>query len=325
MTSRRDVFRNSGVLVVLYVAALGGNLCSQPAQSKQHDQKDEQDYTIRTTSRLVLLDVSVKSPGGGFVSGLTKEDFKAFEDGKLQQITQFGGADQPVTVGIAVDESGSMGPKRQEVIAAAIEFIRASNPHDEIFIVNFNEKARRGLPDMVPFSDDIKELGTALWRGRPEGRTALYDAIEMSLRQLDMGRRDRKALVVISDGGDNVSTHKWPEVVHDVLGSLVTIYTVGIFDDEDPERNPAVLRKLAQVSGGAAYFPRTLDETVPVCQQIAKDIRERYTVGYTPPAEGKAARHVKVEALSNEHVKLNVRTRGSYTYESEPEAANRHE
>lgn len=323
MKSRRDVFRNSSVLLVLYLAALGGTLCSQPTQPEK--KQEDQDYTIRTTSRLVLLDASVKSPAGGFVSGLTKDSFKAYEDGKLQQITQFGGADQPVTVGIAVDESGSMGPKRQEVIAAAIEFIRASNPHDEIFIVNFNEKARRGLPDIVPFSDNITELGKALWRGRPEGRTALYDAIELSLHQLDMGRRDRKALVVISDGGDNVSTHKWPEVTHDVLGSLVTIYTVGIFDEEDPERNPAVLRKLAQVSGGAAYFPHTLDEVVPVCQQIAKDIRERYTIGYIPPSEGKPMRHVKVEAFSPEHVKLNVRTRGSYMYASETEAVNRHE
>ena len=102
-----------------------------------------------------------------------------------------------MTVGIVVDESGSMGPKRPEVITAALEFIQASNPHDEIFVVNFNEKARRGFPDMVPFSDDIQQLRDALWRGTPEGRTALYDAIELALHHLDMGRRDKK-----SPGGD---------------------------------------------------------------------------------------------------------------------------
>ena len=285
-------------------------------------QKQDQDYTIRTTSRLVLLDVSVKDSAGGFVSGLTKDNFKIYEEGKPQQISQFGGADQPVTVGIVVDESGSMGPKRAEAIAAALEFIKASNPHDEIFVVNFNERARRGLPDTVPFSDDIEQLSKALWRGVPEGRTALYDAVELALRQLQMGRRDRKAMIVISDGGDNVSVHKWPEVMHDVLDSLVTIYSIGIFDEDDPERDSRVLDKLAHISGGASYFPKTIPEVVPVCRQIAKDVRARYTVGYVPPMEGKSLRHVKVEASTEDHRKLNTRTRSSYIFEPETEAAN---
>jgi VWFA-related protein len=215
-----------------------------------------------------------------------------------------------------------MGPKRAEAIAAALEFIKASNPHDEIFVVNFNERARRGLPDTVPFSDDIEQLSKALWRGVPEGRTALYDAVELALRQLQMGRRDRKAMIVISDGGDNVSVHKWPEVMHDVLDSLVTIYSIGIFDEDDPERDPRVLDKLAHMSGGASYFPKTIPEVVPVCRQIAKDVRARHTVGYVPPMEGKSLRHVKVEASTEDHRKLNTRTRSSYIFEPETEAAN---
>jgi|HubBroStandDraft_1064217.scaffolds.fasta_scaffold157123_1 Ca-activated chloride channel family protein len=316
MINRREVSRWS--VLVLVASALGGILWSRTAQQKQ-----DEDYTIRTTSRLVLLDVSVKDPAGGFVSGLTKDNFKIYEDGKQQQLTQFGGADQPVTVGIVVDESGSMGPKRAEAIAAALEFIKASNPRDEIFVVNFNEKARRGLPDMVPFSDNIEQLSKALWRGLPEGRTALYDAVELSLSQMKMGRRDRKAMIVISDGGDNVSVHKWPDVMHDVLDSLVTIYTVGIFDEEDAERDPRVLEKLAHVSGGAAYFPKTIEEVVPVCRQIAKDVRERYTVGYIPPMEGKPVRHVKVDAFTEDHKKLVIRTRNSYMFEPDTEAVNR--
>src|SRR4029077_16697831 len=138
-------------------------------------------------------------------------------------------ADIPVTVGLVVDESGSMRPKRQHVITASLQFVEASNPHDEIFVVNFNERARRGLPDLIPFSDDINLLRSALWRGQPEGRTALYDAIEMSLHQLGMGRRDKKTLVVISDGGDNISVHKLTEVMHDMLTSLTTVYAIGIF------------------------------------------------------------------------------------------------
>jgi VWFA-related protein len=275
---------------------------------------DQGNFTIQTTSRLVLLDVSVKDASGGFVSGLTKENFKVFEDGKPGEISQFSNADIPVTVGIAVDESGSMRPKRPQVITAAWIFIQASNPMDEIFVVNFNEKPRLGLPDNVLFSDDPKQLRAALWQGNPEGRTALYDAIEMSLHRLEFGRQAKKTLVVISDGGDNHSTHTQQEVMQDVLSSLTTIYTVGIYDEDDPERNEGVLKNLAQVSGGVFFHPKDLEEIVPICRQIAKDIRSRYTVGYVPSAEGKVVRHIKVEASSPDHPKLIVRTRTKYVF-----------
>jgi len=274
----------------------------------------QQDYIIRTTSRLVLLDVSVKNPHGGFVAGLKKNDFQVFEDGKVQEITQFADSDIPVTVGLVVDESGSMFPKRTEVIEAALSFIQASNPHDEIFVINFNERARRGLPDPLLFSDDIQKLRDALWRGRPEGRTALYDAMEMALHQLNMGRRDKKTLVLVSDGGDNISKHTLKEVNDDVLKSLATVYTIGIFDEDDPERNPRVLEQLAHVSGGEVFFPKSLKEIGPICTQIAKDIRTRYTIGYLPPPEGKAMRHIKVVAMSPNREKLVVRTRTGYLF-----------
>lgn len=284
--------------------------------------QDRPGYTIRTTSRLVLLDVSVKDAQGGFVSGLTQDNFKVYENGKLQQITQFANADIPVTVGIVVDESGSMRPKRAEVITAALEFIKASNPQDEVFVINFNERARHGLPDTVLFSDNVDLLRSALWQGVPEGRTALYDAIEMALHQTDMGRRDKKTLLVISDGGDNISHHKLPDVMHDVLQSIVTIYTIGIFDEDDPERNPGVLKQLAHVSGGGVYFPKTLDQIVPICRQIAQDVRTRYTIGYIPELDnGKPERHIKVEASSPTHQKLIVRTRTSYLFTPDTEGA----
>lgn len=312
---RRDVFGWVVALLLVCAAVAGRN---QPNKKKQ----EEQGYTIRTTSRLVLLDVSVKDAAGGFVSGLTKDNFKVYENGKPQEITEFANADIPVTAGIVVDESGSMRPKQSQVIAAAVEFIKGSNPQDEIFVINFNERARRGLPDIKLFSDNVDELRAALWRGVPEGRTALYDAIEMSLHHLDMGRRDKKTLLVISDGGDNISVHKWPEVMHDVLTSTATIYTIGIFDEDDPEKNPTVLEKLAHVSGGIVYFPKTLEEIEPVCRQIAKDVRTRYTIGYIPSAEnGKPERHIKVVASAPERQKLIVRTRTSYLFTPDQEGA----
>ena len=314
----RDAVRWWGALLVLGLATGWDQPTTDQPQKQQQDQKE---FTIRTTSRLVLLDVSVKDSAGGFVSGLNKDNFKVYEDGKPQEISQFANADIPVTVGIVVDESGSMRPKRPEVITAALEFIGASNPEDEIFIINFNERARRGLPDTVLFSDNIKQLSAALWRGVPEGRTALYDAIEMALHQLDMGRRDKKTLVLISDGGDNISVHKWPEVMHDILQSTATIYTIGIYDEDDPEKNPAILERLAHVSGGVVYFPKDLKEIVPICKQIAKDIRTRYTIGYIPPVEGKRERSIKVVASSPNHEKLIVRTRAKYLFTPDSESA----
>jgi Ca-activated chloride channel family protein len=325
MNRGRDVIRLVGFAVILSATALavvGWNQEKQPAATKP--QELQQDFTIRTTSRLVLLDVSVKDSEGGFVSGLTKENFKVLENGKPQEITQFANADIPVTVGIVVDESGSMRPKKSHVVTAALEFIQASNPQDEIFVINFNERARRGLPDIVPFTDNINMLRAALWGGVPEGRTALYDAVEMALHQLDMGRRDKKTLVVISDGGDNISRHKFPDVMHDVLTSLATIYTIGIFDDDDPDKNPSVLEKLAHVSGGSVYFPKGLDDVAPICRQIAKDIRTRYTIGYIPTADnGKPERHIKVLASATSRAKLIVRTRTSYIFAADGERASK--
>jgi len=307
MSRRRGVYGWSILAVLCFPAAW--HAWSQPAG------QEPREYTIRTTSRLVLLDVSVKDPNGAYVFGLTKQNFKIYEDGKAQEISQFADADVPVTVGLVVDESGSMRPKQAEVITAALVFIQASNPQDEIFVINFNERPQPGLPEKLLFSDDIQRLRAALWRGAPEGRTALYDAIEMAFHHLDFGRRDKKTLVVVSDGGDNVSVHKFHDVMHDVLASVATIYTIGIFDQDDPDKNPGVLNRIARVSGGNAFFPKKLEEVVPICRDIAKDIRTRYTIGYIPTGGEKTSeRHIKVAAWSANGQKLHVRTRTSYLF-----------
>jgi len=299
------------------VVSLSLLLCCAGAFAFRTEQSspEDKDFTIRSDVRLVLLDVSVRDTKGGFVSGLTRDNFTVYEDGKPQKIAQFANQDIPVSVGIVVDESGSMRSKRTETITAALTFIGSSNPEDEVFVINFNEKVYHGLPDTVLFTDNISMLRDALLSTRPEGRTALYDAIFGSLHQLDMGRRDKKTLVLISDGGDNASTHTRRDVQNKVDESLATIYTIGIFDEDDPDRNPDVLKWLANVSGGVAYFPEKLDGIVPVCRQIAKEIRTRYTIAYIPP-EGKPGvlRHIKVAAAAPDHGKLIARTRTQYTY-----------
>jgi len=278
---------------------------------------DQPEYTIRSDVRLVLLDVSVKDREGGFVSGLSVDNFNVSENGRPQRITAFAHDDTPVTAGVLVDESFSMTPKRADVLTAAQTFIEESNPHDEVFVLNFNDKVKRGLPDKVLFSDNVVQLRSALHRGIPEGKTALNDAIVAGLKQLELGRRDKKTLVVISDGGDNASEHKRGEMLDMVQRSVATIYTIGLYDAGDPDRDPGILRELAKISGGEAYFPENPSGMIPVCRRIAKDIRTRYTIGYIPPDENGPGpvRHIRVRVKTQDHRKLSVHARSSYDYD----------
>jgi Ca-activated chloride channel homolog len=272
------------------------------------------EFKISTDVELVLLDVSVTEAKGGYVSGLNKDNFHIYENGAPQTITEFTSADIPVAIGLVMDDSGSMKSKRPDVITAGLVFIGASNPQDQIFVVNFNDRVRCGLPEAIPFTDDIRLLGAALSRDVAQGQTALYDALAFALDHLESGRRGKKALIVVSDGGDNCSRRKFKEVMQQVQESRATVYTVGIFARDDPDRNPQVLERMSKVSGGESFLPQDLDEIAPICRKIAKDIRNRYTIGYIPVhANDKAAlRKIRLVAASPDHGKLIVRTRTSY-------------
>lgn len=271
-------------------------------------------YTISDNVDLVLLDVSVKDPKGGFVTGLNKHNFHVFEDGQARDITQFASVDTPVTVGLVVDNSGSMRFKRPEVVTAGLAFAKESNREDEFFVVNFNNAVLRGLPPETLFTDDLQALRRALFYGQPAGQTALYDAVAYSLRHLEYSRRDKRTLIVVSDGGDNVSSTTFPELMNLIEASRATVYTVGLFDPEDRDLNPAVLKKMATVSGGEFFEPKSLQEVIPVFHKIAQDIRNCYTVGYAPDEvnDKRVRRSVKVLATEDNR-KLLVRTRTMYT------------
>ncbi len=297
----------------ILIFALAMSVQTRPARVPAAEVSD-QSLNITVTAELVLLDVSVKDKAGEHVSNLSKGDFRVYEDGKLQEISQFGSDDVPVTVGLVIDTSGSMRSKHNDVITAAMSFIQGSNRNDEVFIVNFGDRVSYGLADGVLFTDNSRQLREALSLGVPEGRTALYDAILSSLHHLEKGKRDKKTLVLISDGGDNSSAHGSEEVMRTVRESRATIYTIGIFDADDHDRNPALLRRLAQVSGGEAFFPEQLSEVTGICRQIASDIRIRYTIGYVPVrnAEQGSQRKIKVIASKPGGHKLVVHTRTSY-------------
>jgi Ca-activated chloride channel family protein len=285
----------------------------------------QEPFKLSTTAELVLLDVSVESPAGTHIPGLTKNDFRVYEDGKLQTVSHFANEDVPVTAGLVIDMSGSMRAKRAEVVTAALALIGASNPSDEIFVVHFSDGVSLGLPADIPFTGDIKQLSSALWRGKPEGRTALNDAMVLSLKHLEQGRRDRRTLVLVSDGGDNSSVHKADEVMRMVLESRATIYTIGIFDESDPDRNPGLLRHLAEISGGESFLNVQLDAVMGICRQIASDIRARYTIGYIPVRSGErgSLRKIKVTAFTTGGHKLVVHTRTGYVLPPQRPSADR--
>jgi Ca-activated chloride channel homolog len=287
------------------------------AKNQTRDGQDEQpgDFTLHSEVRLVLLDVSVTGKQSGFVADLSKENFTVLEDGVPQRISVFDHNDAPVTCGLIVDESRSMTPKRQDVLAAATSFIEASNPQDEIFVLNFNDTVKRGLPEGALFSDDIAQLRGALYRGVPEGKTALYDAVLDGLHQLELGKQDKKTLVVVSDGGDNASAHTRRQMFDQAQRSVATIFAIGLYDPDDLDHDLGVLSQLAHISGGEAYFPQNPQEAIPICRRIAQDIRSRYTLGYHPEPGKVGLRHIEVKASSAGHGKLNVRARRSYWYE----------
>lgn len=273
------------------------------------------EFKISTDVLLVLLDVSVKDSKGGYVSGLSKDDFHVYENGRAQKLTVFSSGDEPVTVGLVIDESGSMRPKHDLVITAGLSFIGASNPNDQMFVVNFNDTVRSGLPADIPFSDDLTVLHAALSRNKPEGQTALYDAVAFALQHLELGQRAKKMLVVVSDGGDNRSRRTLPELMKLIQESHATIYTVGIYDRDDTDHNPEVLKRIANAGGGEWFLPQLVDQIGPICRKIAKDIRNRYTIGYIPDRNGDktAIRNIRVDTSGPDHKKFIVRSRTSYS------------
>ncbi len=279
-----------------------------------------QEFKLTAHAELVLLDVSVKYGKGGFASNLKKENFQVYENGKRQIITQFGKEDTPITVGLVLDDSHSMRPKRGEVINSALAFIDASNPRDEIFVTHFNDRVRHGLPHGTTFSDDPNVLRDALFNNPAEGMTALYDGILDALHQLDLGKQDKKSLIVISDGGDNASAHQFKDVLNAVQLTRATIYTVGVFDEEDPDRNPGLLRRLANISGGIAYIPQHLEELEEICRGIAKDIRNRYSIGYVPLRvdDKSSLRTIKVSITDAGSQRFVVHARTNYLLPTRP-------
>ena len=277
-------------------------------------QQDQESYRISVNVNLVVLYATVRDRDGHFVSDLREQSFEIYEDGVRQPIRLFRREDVPVTVGLVVDHSGSMRSKLPDVVAAARSFVKTSNAEDRMFVINFNEKVTFGLPHTMAFSNRSEDLELAISKTPATGMTALYDATVEALKRLQAGVRDKSAVIVISDGGDNASKHKLTQLLQLAGQSTAVIYAIGVFDKEDPERNPGVLNRLARATGGEAYFPGQLNDVVGICERIARDIRNQYTIGYvsTSPAKPGAYRSIRVVAGAAGYGKLVVRARAGY-------------
>jgi VWFA-related protein len=284
------------------------------AQVSTEQGRGQGQNTIKVDVDLAVFNVAVMDTKGRSVSGLKLSDFQVTEDNRPQDISLFSPEDTPASVGLIIDNSGSMLPKSPDVTKAALAFAGASNPEDEMFVIKFNEKVFLGLPPSVPFTNDMSQIRSALLQNTPNGLTALYDALAVGIEHLKTGTRDRKALVVLSDGGDNASHHVLDDVLQIARGSSATIYTIGIYDESDLDRNPRVLRKIADLTGGRAYFPDSLKDLEQVWRDIAGGIRSQYTIGYhssNTSHDGKF-RKVKITATRPGGKDLRVITRDGY-------------
>ena len=287
-----------------------------PAQPGQVVQRGGE-YTVTANTYEVRLNVSVIDGSGQSVQSLPESAFHVYEDGVLQTIAGFRHEDLPVSLGILIDSSGSMYDKRQAVDAASIDLVKLSNPQDEAFLVDFSSEAYIDQD----FTNDISKLQSGLAYIKSSGGTALYDAVIASADYLSKNaKRTKQVLLIVTDGDDNASSATLEQAIRRVQEmDGPAIYCIGLLFGEDVSRSEArhsreVLTELAEQTGGAAYFPRSLKEVDGITREVAQDIRTQYTIAYrsTNPPEHGGYRKVHVDVREKGFRNLQARTRSGY-------------
>src|SRR5262245_20270782 len=287
-------------------------------------QQKEGPAIFTSDTRLVVCHTTVVDKTGHLVTTLTKDAFTVLEDGKPQAIKVFRREDIPVSLGLIVDISGSMRDKRAKVEAANVALIKDSNPDDEVFVVNFNDEAFLDLPHNKDFTNNLKELEEALTRVDSRGGTAMRDALRMSIDHMkEKAHKDKKALVVVTDGNDNSSVVTLESLVRAAQQSEVLVYGVGLLGEEErreAQRAQRALKSLAEATGGEVFFPKDLAEVDKIAHQVARDIRNQYTIEYTPTNTAMDGQFRKIEIKVNAPGNPRVRTRSGY-YENQTDSA----
>ncbi|MCX6618363.1 MAG: VWA domain-containing protein [Acidobacteria bacterium] len=322
MLRRHPIAGTSSLLLLLAVVAALAT-AQQPAAQQPPAQKGTKDdlYRFSVETRLVVLHATVLDKDKHLVTTLSRDHFQVFEDDVQQRIRDFKREDIPISVGILVDNSGSMRDKRRKVETAALTFVRTSNPADEVFIVNFNDEAFLDQD----FTANIDQLKEGLEKIDSRGGTAFFDAIQMSIDHLKEGaRKSKKVLLVVTDGEDNASRMNLEELLKYVHRSEVVVYTVGLLGEENrraAKRAQKAMGDISEATGGLAFFPKDVNEVEGIATKVAHDIRNQYVLTYTPshPNDGKF-HSVAVKAAAPGMGKLFVRTRTGY-YANPPSTA----
>lgn len=295
-------------LAALLVAAL---LCPLAAQ-------EDSGAVFRAETRLVVLHASVVDRNGRLVTDLPQSAFTVYENDVEQKVKIFRREDVPVSLGLIIDNSGSMADKRREVEAAALTLVKNSNPQDEVFIVNFNDEAYLD----VDFTSDIKKLEEGLTRIDSRGGTAMRDAISMSIDYMrENAKRDKKILMVITDGEDNMSSITLEQLVQKAQQAEVLIYAIGLLSDEDrgaARRARRALDAITAASGGASYYAKEVAEVDELAMRVAHELRNQYTIAYTPANQALDGSYRQVRVTVEGPNRPVARTRTGYYATAEP-------
>jgi Ca-activated chloride channel family protein len=258
---------------------------------------------LRVNKTLVLINVTVTDPLNRFVTGLEREHFRLFEDKIEQEISQFSSEDAPISIGLVFDTSGSMGAKMQKSRQAAAEFFKTANPSDEFFLVQFNDR-----PELsVPFTSDTDKIQSTLTFTQSRGRTALLDSVYLAMHEMKKAKNPRKALLIISDGGDNSSRYTETEIKNAVREADVQIFAIGIYEGmggrgRTPEEaaGPGLLTELAEQTGGRQYAVENTAELPDIAAKIGIELRNEYMLGYTPKNRERDGKYRKVQVKLNQ-------------------------
>jgi VWFA-related protein len=258
---------------------------------------------IRIDSTLVLINVTVTDPMNRFVTGLDKDFFRLWEDNAEQTIAQFSSEDAPLSVGLVFDSSGSMGSKLGKSRQAAAQFFRTSNPEDEFFLVQFNDRAEM----MVPFTHNTEEIQNRLTFTQAKGRTALLDAVYLAIHEMKKARNPRKAILVLSDGGDNSSRYTESEIRNLVREADVQIYAIGLFEPASSRgrtaeelSGPGLLNEIAEQTGGRHFPVENVNELPDVAAKIGVELRNQYVLGYSPANQNRDGKYRRVKVKVNQ-------------------------
>jgi VWFA-related protein len=270
---------------------------------------------FRSDTRLVVCHATVIDKQGHLVTSLPKEAFTVYENKVKQEIRTFKREDLPVSLGLVIDNSGSMRNRIEQVKAAAVALVEASNRDDEVFVVNFNDAAYLDLPPGKDFTNSIPELAQALAKIDTRGGTAMRDAIQMSIEHLHKAHRDKKVIVVVTDGNDNASVINLETLMRNAHQSDILVYGIGLLNEEE-HHEAAVAKKalnaLAEATGGKTFFPKDVGEVGMIAKQVAHDIRNQYTIEYSPSNSAMDGTFRQIHMTVNAPGRPTVRTRSGY-------------